>query len=124
MISIGYEGSVVMVYMIPQFKVTDSADYGFTFRFCCCLSVQFFHERQGGGALKPFSRLMHAILIDAVRCYQMNFDACCLLKKQQFSEARGWLFHDEDSGPSRSERCATRWKSIRIMSAVVSLVGR
>jgi hypothetical protein len=36
---------------------------------------------------------------DAVRCYQVNFDARSPSKKQQFSEARGWLFHDEDSGP-------------------------
>jgi len=88
-----------MANTIPQFKVTDPDDYELSFRSDAVLPVQFFHERQGKGTLKPFSRLMHAILIDAVRCYQVNFDARRSSKKQQFSEARGWLFDDEDSGP-------------------------
>ena len=88
-----------MANPILEFKVTDPADDELSFRSDAVLLAQFFHERQGSGALKPFSRLMHAILIDAVRCYQVNFDARRPSKKQQFLEAQGWLFHDEDSGP-------------------------
>src|SRR5258708_12993213 len=88
-----------MAKTIPQFKVTDSADCELSFQSDAVLPEQFFQERQGSGALKPFTRLMHAILIDAVRCYQVNFDARRPSKKQQFSEARGWLFHDEDNEP-------------------------
>ena len=88
-----------MTNTILQANVTDPADDELSLRSYAVLPAQFFHERQGSGALKPFSRLMHAILIDAVRCYQVNFDARRPSKKQQFSEARGWLFHDEDNGP-------------------------
>jgi len=88
-----------MAKTIPQFKVTDPADYELSFQSEAVLPAQFFDERQGSGALKPLSCLMHAILIDAVRCYQVNFDARRPSKKQEFSEARGWLFHDEDNGP-------------------------
>ncbi len=127
-----------MANTIPQFKVTDPADYEFSFRSDAVLSAQFFHERQGSGALKPFSRLMHAILIDAVRCYQVNFDARSPSKKQQFSEARGWLFHDEDSGPfslrkvcdaseidpDHVRRGLTSWKVKRLAGEKVAEIRR
>ena len=88
-----------MAKTIPQFNLTDPADYELSFQSDAVLPAQFFQERQGSGAVKPFTRLMHAILIDAVRCYQVNFDARRPSRKQQFSEARGWLFHNEDYGP-------------------------
>ena len=88
-----------MAKTIPKFKVTDQADCELSFQSDAVLPAQFFQERQGSGAFKPFMRLMHAILIDAVRCYQVNFDARSPSNKQQFSEARGWLFHNEGSGP-------------------------
>jgi hypothetical protein len=83
----------------PQFKVTDPANYELSFQSDAVLPAQFFHQRQGSGAVKPFTRLLYAILIDAMRRYQVNFDARRPSKKQQFSEARGWLFHDEHNGP-------------------------
>ena len=88
-----------MANIIPQFKVTDPADYELSFQSDAVLPEQFFNERQGSRALKPVTLLMYAILIDAVRCYQVNFDARSPSKKQQYSEARGWLFHNEDKGP-------------------------
>ena len=88
-----------MAKTIPQFNVTNPADDELSLQSDAVLPAQFFQERQGSGAFKPFTRLLHAILIDAVRCYQVNFDARRPSKKQQFSEARGWLFHDEDNGP-------------------------
>ncbi len=123
---------------IPQFKVTDPADYELSFRSDAVLPEQFFHGRQGSGALKPFSRLMHAILIDAVRCYEVNFDARRPSKKQQFSEAQGWLFHDEDSGPfslrkvcdaleidpDHVRRGLTSWKVKRLAGEKVAAIRR
>ncbi len=88
-----------MANIIPQFKVTDPADYELSFQSDAVLPEQFFNERQGSRALKPVTLLMYAILIDAVRCYQVNFDARSPSKKQQYSEARSWLFHNEDKGP-------------------------
>ncbi len=88
-----------MTNTIPQVNVTDPADDELSLQSDAVLPAQFFQERQGKGALKPVTRLMYAILIDAVRCYQVNLDARRPSKKQQFSEARGWLFHDEDNGP-------------------------
>ena len=127
-----------MANTIPEFKVTDPAEYELSFRSDAVLPAQFFHERQGSGALKPFSRLMHAILIDAVRCYQVNFDARSPSKKQQFSEARGWLFHDEDSGPfsfrkvcdaleidpDNVRRGLTSWKVKRLAGEKVAAIRR
>ena len=127
-----------MANTIPKFKVTDPAGYELSFQSDAVLPEQFFHGRQGSGALKPFSRLMHAILIDAVRCYQVNFDARRPSKKQQFSEARGWLFHDEDSGPfslrkvcdaleidpDHVRRGLTSWKVKRLAGEKVAAIRR
>lgn len=88
-----------MTNTIPQGVVTAPADDELSLQFDAVLPAQFFQERQGKEALKPVTRLMYAILIDAVRCYQVNYDARRPSKKQQFSEARGWLFHDGDNGP-------------------------
>jgi len=87
-----------MTNIVLQVNATDPADDELSLRSDGVLPQQIF-QRQGSGALKPFSRLMYAILIDAVRCYQVNFDASRLSKKQQFSEAQAWLFHGEDNGP-------------------------
>lgn len=127
-----------MASTIPQFKVTDPADYELSFQSDAVLAEQFFHGPQGSEALKPFSRLMHAILIDAVRCYQVNFDARCPSKKQQFSEARGWLFRDEDNGPfsfrkvcdaleidpNHVRRGLTSWKVKRLAGEKVAAIRR
>src|SRR5713226_2520378 len=79
-----------MTNIVLQVNATDPADDELSLRSDGVLPQQIF-QRQGSGALKPFSRLMYAILIDAVRCYQVNFDASRLSKKQQFSEAQAWL---------------------------------
>ena len=73
-----------MANIIPQFKVTDPADYELSFQSDAVLPEQFFNERQGSRALKPVTLLMYAILIDAVRCYQFNFEASSLGKAAIF----------------------------------------
>jgi hypothetical protein len=127
-----------MAKTIPRFNVTDPADYELSFQSEAVLPAQFFQERQGSGALKPFTRLMHAILIDAVRCYQVNFDARRPSKKQQFSEARDWLFHNEDNGPFSFRKVCDEleidphhvrlglvsWKSKRLAGEKVGAISR
>ncbi len=44
-------------------------------------------------------RLMGGILADAVRTFQRNFDAKSPIKRQEFREARFWIFHDKADGP-------------------------
>src|SRR5713101_1928719 len=38
---------------------------------------------------------MFAILADAMRCFQVDFDACQTAKQREFREARFWVFTDE-----------------------------
>jgi hypothetical protein len=44
-------------------------------------------------------RLMAGILIDAVRCFQNNFEARHPSRRQEFREARLWIFDDRGIGP-------------------------
>jgi hypothetical protein len=44
-------------------------------------------------------RLMAGILIDAVRCFQNNFEARHPSRRQEFREARLWIFDDRETGP-------------------------
>ena len=44
-------------------------------------------------------RLMAGILIDAVRCFQNNFEASHPGGRQKFREARLWIFDDRETGP-------------------------
>jgi hypothetical protein len=87
-----------MANTIPNVNLTGLDGDEAPFQSDAIRHPQVFQERQGSGALKPFTRLTYAILIDAVRCYQVNFDARRPSKKQQFSEAHGWLFHNECIG--------------------------
>ena len=53
-------------------------------------------------------RLMGGILADAVRSFQRNFDATSASRRQEFREARAWLFHRNMEGPfSFAEVCET-----------------
>jgi hypothetical protein len=60
---------------------------------------QFYPARRGSASVEPIVRLMGGILADAVRCFQRNFDAHQRDRKQEFREARFWIFHDKGEGP-------------------------
>jgi hypothetical protein len=60
------------------------------------LPVQYWQRRT---LTEPWHRLMLAILVDAVRCYQRNFHSSALKDRRDFREAQEWLFSDADSGP-------------------------
>jgi hypothetical protein len=63
------------------------------------LPAQFFPARRGTAAVEPVMRLMSAILIDAVRCYQHNFPAPNRHQRLEFREAQSWIFDDQGNGP-------------------------
>ena len=69
------------------------------FRADAVMPVQFYPPRRGSASLEPTLRLMKAILVDAVRCFQRNFEARHRHRQQEFREAEFWIFHDKRSGP-------------------------
>ncbi|HXW83095.1 MAG TPA: hypothetical protein VEJ86_01715 [Candidatus Binataceae bacterium] len=48
---------------------------------------------------EPLKRLMLAVLLDAVRAYQVNFGAMRGERRLAFAEADWWLFHARDRSP-------------------------
>jgi hypothetical protein len=52
------------------------------------LPSQFFEARNKNEALEPIKRLMLAVLTDAVRCYQVGFEAHEVSRRQAFREAK------------------------------------
>jgi hypothetical protein len=79
-------------------------------------------------AAEPWRRLMAAMLLDAVRCYQTKFHARQAARHQEFAEARAWIFSDRDDGafsfgavcnalevdPEIIRRGLSRWKERRL----------
>src|SRR5258708_12410075 len=55
------------------------------------LPVQFFADPKK--ASEPVQRLMLAVLLDAMRCYQSNFGSASVRGRIEFYEARQWLFY-------------------------------
>ena len=62
------------------------------------LPMQFYGARRGAATIEPLRRLMVAMLVDAVRCFQTKFEARQPARRQEFSEVRSWIFSDEDNG--------------------------
>jgi hypothetical protein len=60
---------------------------------------QFYPARRGSASVEPIMRLMGGILADAVRCFQRNFEAQSPSRRQEFREARHWIFHAKGDGP-------------------------
>src|SRR5260370_39170263 len=60
---------------------------------------QFYPARPGSASVEPIMRLMAGILIDAARCFQSNFEARHPSRRQEFREARLWIFDDRGTGP-------------------------
>ena len=72
------------------------------------MPAQFYPARRGSAEIEPILRLMGGILADAVRSFQRNFDAKSASRRQEFREARTWIFHKNLDGPfSFAEVCAT-----------------
>jgi hypothetical protein len=56
-----------------------------------------FHTRRTSA--EPLRRLMIAMLLDAVRCFQTKFSTHHQARRQEFAEVRSWIFSDKDNGP-------------------------
>jgi len=76
-----------------------SANDDLSFRADAVMPAQFYPARRRSASLEPIMRLMAGILIDAVRCFQNNFEARHSSSRQAFREARLWIFDDEGGGP-------------------------
>jgi hypothetical protein len=63
------------------------------------MPAQFYPARRGAASVEPIMRLMAGILIDAVRCFQRNFEARGSDRRQEFREAQFWIFDDKANGP-------------------------
>jgi hypothetical protein len=62
------------------------------------LPLQFHGARRGASAIEPLLRLMVAMLVDAIRCFQTKLDAPQPAKRQELAEVRSWIFSDDDNG--------------------------
>jgi hypothetical protein len=63
------------------------------------MPVQFYSTRGASVSGEPVLRLMHTVLVDALRCFQSNFEPCPPPGQQEFREAQFWIFQDKRSGP-------------------------
>jgi hypothetical protein len=63
------------------------------------LPAQFYPARRRATSVEPILRLMAGILIDAVRCFQTNFESRDTKRRGEFREAELWIFHDRGDGP-------------------------
>ena len=108
------------------------------FRFDSVMPAQFYPPRRRPAEFEPIMRLMGAILIDAVRCFQNNFEAHLPSAKNEFREARFWIFDKKADGPfsfetvcnalqidSRGLRASLlRWKGERQAGAKPRIIRR
>jgi len=85
-----------------------SSHAGDDLRADALMPAQFYPARRGSAEIEPIMRLMGGILADAVRCFQRNFDATSPSRRQEFREARSWIFNRKADGPfSFAEVCET-----------------
>jgi hypothetical protein len=75
--------------MINQHTLSLTADHS------SVLPAQFFANQKKPS--EPLQRLMLAVLLDAIRCYQSNFAG--VRQRIEFREARQWLFDGWSEGP-------------------------
>lgn len=62
------------------------------------LPTQFYSARRTRRSIEPLQRLMFALLVDGIRCFQTSLGAQTPGGRQQFAEAQSWIFsnaHDE-----------------------------
>jgi hypothetical protein len=62
------------------------------------LPVQFHNARVDKATAEPLRRLMVAILVDAIRCFQTKLALRQPARRQEFAEVRSWIFSDVDNG--------------------------
>jgi hypothetical protein len=60
------------------------------------LPAQIPNRRNRATALEPLRRLMVAVLVDAIRCVQTRFSARQPVRRQEYTDARSWIFSGDD----------------------------
>ena len=60
------------------------------------LPLQFHDRRNSATTFEPLRQLMVAMLVDAIRCVQTKFDARQPARRQDYGDARSWIFSDDD----------------------------
>jgi hypothetical protein len=60
------------------------------------LPVQFHQRANSASSGEPLRRLLVALLLDAIRCVQKTFDARQSARRQDYGDARSWIFSDDD----------------------------
>jgi len=83
----------------PQTPIDPTGPGHDEFRFDSVMPAQFYPPRRRPAEFEPIMRLMGAILIDAVRCFQNNFEARLSSAQNEFREARSWIFDNRADGP-------------------------
>ena len=92
-----YPGTPIEPPIEPQ--IDPIAPAGDDFHADSVMPAQFYPPRRRPASFEPIIRLMGAILIDAVRCFQRNFETHLPSTQQEFREARFWIFDDKADGP-------------------------
>jgi hypothetical protein len=88
------------------------------------LPEQFYGARRGTSEVEPLRRLMIAMLVDAVRCFETKFDARQPATRQEFAEVRSGSSLTQTTACSPSEPCAMRLELTLELFAKGSLAGR
>ena len=84
---------------IDTTRIDPAASDDLSFRADALMPAQFYPARRGSASVEPIMRLMAGVLIDAVRSYQNNFEARHASRRQEFREARLWIFDNKGAGP-------------------------
>src|SRR6266478_6997083 len=69
------------------------------------MPAQFYPARRSSASVEPIMRLMSGILADAVRSFQRNFEAQTASRREEFKEARHWIFQKGDGPFSFEDIC-------------------
>src|SRR5258708_10609300 len=78
---------------------------GDEFRADAVMPAQFYPARRSSASVEPIMRLMSGILADAVRSFQRNFEAQTARRREEFKEARHWIFQKGDGPFSFKDIC-------------------
>jgi hypothetical protein len=82
-----------------RIDLTGEAGEELSFSANAFMPGQFYPARRHAASVEPIIRLMAGVLIDAVRCFQRHFDARESNRRQEFREAKSWIFDDMGNGP-------------------------
>lgn len=125
-----------MIKTINQIDLSALIREESTSQYDALLPSQFFSERTVGR--EPFPRLMCAVIIDAIRCYQSTCDGRSNSRRKEFDELERWFFQNLNQGPfsfeiicealqidpNRIRRGLLHWKQKRLTGERVKRIKR